>query len=82
MKLPVQAAAVLRHGSGLAGRLFGSGVTGAGVEPSGCQTCRHGPNPCKGTASQLVSCASGACQCCSSATSYHQDRGGACLCGP
>ena len=75
MKLPVQAAAVLRARP--AGRIGGSVFAD---EPSDCKTCKHGPNPCKGSAGNLVSCGSGTCQCCPS-TTFHQALGGACVCG-
>jgi hypothetical protein len=80
MKLPFQAVAVLRETlSGSVGRSSRYGDPVPAVEPSDCKTCGHGPNPCKGSAPNLVSCTSGACQCCPN-TTYHQDPGGACVC--
>jgi hypothetical protein len=75
MKLPVQAAAILRASPAgpIGGTLFA-------IEPSDCKTCGHGPNPCKGSSPYLVSCGSGTCQCCPT-TTFHQDTGGACVCG-
>lgn len=82
MKLPVQAAAVLRERStGPIGRSSRFGGTVASVEPSDCKTCKHGPNPCKGSAGTLCECSTGTCQCCPrSSCAPASDGGGACVC--
>ncbi len=72
MKLPMQAAAILRS-SGLIGR-----SVWPAIGPSDCKTCKHGPNPCKG-GYILCSCDSGSCQCCPS-NSCSKASGGACAC--
>ena len=81
MKLPVQAAAVVRESRSAPAwhpSRFGGAVPA--VEPAGCQLCKHGPNPCKGSASNMVTCASGTCQCCAPGQSGCQAPGGACVC--
>ena len=80
MKLPVQAAAVLRdRPTGPIGRSSRSGGTMSAVEPSDCKTCKRGPNPCKGGAPNLCECSSGTCQCCRT-NSCSTAAGGRCVC--
>ncbi len=80
MKLPVQAAAVLRERStGPIGRSSRFGGTAAAVEPSGCKTCKRGGNPCKGGAANLCECSRGTCQCCPR-NSCAAAAGGKCVC--
>jgi hypothetical protein len=81
MKLPLQAAAVVRNThSWPARRSSALGSPAAGVGPADWMGCSNCDNPCKRHNHHLVTCGSGTSACCSSLFMFHEAEGGACVC--